>query len=63
MNLITGILSPAPHTKGMMKKAASGVPCLRRSGFAQAGRQIPVLTYEGYAPHLKLAEALLNGLF
>jgi len=28
-----------------LKKAASGVPCLRRSGFAQAGRHFSVLTY------------------
>ena len=28
-----------------MKKAASGVPCLRRSGFAPAGRPLAVLTY------------------
>jgi hypothetical protein len=31
---------------GMLKKAASGVPCLRRSGYAQAGRPFAVLTYE-----------------
>ncbi len=30
---------------GMLKKSASGVPCLRRSGFAQAGRLFAVLTY------------------
>jgi hypothetical protein len=34
----------------MLKKAASGVPCLRRSGFAQAGRHFAVLTYWEYAP-------------
>jgi len=43
-------------SQGMLKKAASGVPCLRRasfaevatkaeSGFAQAGRPFVVLTY------------------
>jgi hypothetical protein len=41
--------------KGMLKRAASGVPCLRasfaevatkaESGFAQAGRHLAVLTY------------------
>jgi len=35
---------------GLLKKTASGVPCLRRSGFAQAGRQFSVLTYWQYAP-------------
>ncbi len=42
-----------PSRKGVLKKhalslaegAASGVPCLRRSGFAQAGRRLVVLTY------------------
>jgi hypothetical protein len=45
----------------MLKKATSGVPCLRRasfaevateaeSGFAQAGRNFVVLTYWQYAP-------------
>jgi len=47
---------------GMLKKAASGVPCLRRaysaevalatkagSGYAQAGRHFAVLTYAMYA--------------
>jgi len=47
----------------MLKKAASGVPCLRRSGFAQAGRPFAVLTYSMYAPHVKRAAALLDGLF
>jgi hypothetical protein len=48
--------------KGMLKKAASGVPCLRRSGYAQAGRHFAVLTYSMYAPHVKRAAALLDGL-
>jgi len=30
---------------GMLKKAPSGVPCLCRSGFAQAGCHFAVLTY------------------
>ena len=42
----------------MLKKAASGVPCLRRSGFAQAGRPFAVLTYSMYAPRVKMAAAL-----
>ena len=50
-------------TKGMLKKAASGVPCLRRSGYAQAGRHFAVLTYSLYAPRVKMAAALLDGLF
>jgi hypothetical protein len=48
----------------MLKKAANGVPCLRRasfaevatkaeSGFAQAGRLFAVLTYSMYAPRVK----------
>ena len=48
---------------GMLKKAASGVPCLRRSGYAQAGRHFGVLTYSMYAPRVKMAVALLDGLF
>jgi len=48
---------------GLLKKAASGVPCLRRSGFAQAGRHFSVLTYQVYAPRVKMAVALLDGLF
>jgi len=47
----------------MLKKAASGVPCLRRSGFAQAGRPFAVLTYWAYAPRGKGAAALLDGHF
>jgi len=47
----------------MLKKTASGVPCLRRSGFAQAGRHFAVLTYLMYAPRVKRAAALLDGLF
>jgi len=35
---------------GTLKKAASCVPCLRRSGFAQAGRPFAALTYWAYAP-------------
>jgi len=47
-----------------LKKAASGVPCLRRSGFAQAGRQFAVLTYWKYALRAKkIAVALLDELF
>ena len=30
---------------GVLKKPASGVPCLRRSGFAQAGPPFAMLTY------------------
>jgi hypothetical protein len=41
----------------MLKKAASGVPCLRRSGYAQAGRHFAVLTYSMYAPRVKMAAA------
>jgi hypothetical protein len=50
----------------MLKKAATGVPCLRRaysaevalatkagSGYAQAGRHFAVLTYAMYAPRFK----------
>jgi len=48
---------------GLLKKAASGVPCLRRSGFAQAGHQFSVLTYWKYAPRAKLAAALLDERF
>jgi hypothetical protein len=47
----------------MLKKAVSGVPCLRRSGFAQAGRLFAVLTYHVHAPSVKMAAALLDGLF
>ena len=32
------------------RRAASRVPGLRRSGFAQAGRPVVVLTYSVYAP-------------
>ena len=55
---------------GMLKKAASGVPCLRRaysaevalatkagSGYAQAGRHFAVLTYSMYALRVKMAAA------
>jgi len=48
---------------GMLEKTVSGVPCLRRSGFAQAGRHFTVLTYSMYAPRVKIAAALLDGLF
>ena len=47
--------------RGLLKKTASGVPCLRRSGFAQAGPQFPVLTYGKYAPRQKLAAAFPSG--
>jgi len=46
---------------GTLKKAASGVPCLRRSGYAQAGRHFAVLTYSMYAPRVKMAAVLLDG--
>jgi len=55
----------------MLKKATSGVPCLRRaysaevalatkvgSGYAQAGRHFVVLTYWRYAPRVKKGDAL-----
>jgi hypothetical protein len=45
------------HLQGLLKKAASGVPCLRRSGFAQAGRQFFVLTYWKYALRAKMTAA------
>ena len=48
---------------GMLKKTTSGVPCLRRSGFAQAGRPSAVLTYWKYAPRVKIAVALLDDFF
>jgi hypothetical protein len=48
---------------GRLKKVASGVPCLRRNGFAQAGRQFSVLTYWKYALREKLAAALVVELF
>jgi hypothetical protein len=41
----------------VLKKAASGVPCLRRSGFAQAGGSLAVLTYSTYAPLVHAAAA------
>jgi len=56
----------------MLKKAASlrqgyGRPASAflacRSGFAQAGRPFAVLTYKVYAPRVKTAAALLDGLF
>ncbi len=31
--------------KGMLNKSAGSIPCLRRSGFAQAGRSFVVLRY------------------
>ena len=48
---------------GMFKKDVSGVPCLPRSGFAQAGRQFAVLRYLEYAPRVKMAAVLLDDLF
>jgi hypothetical protein len=48
---------------GMLKKATSGVPCLRRSGYAQAGHNFVVLTYWQYAPRAKIAAALLDDFF
>ena len=47
----------------MLKKAVSGVPCLRRSGYAQAGRYFSVLTYWKYASRVKRAAALLDDFF
>jgi hypothetical protein len=47
----------------MLKKDASGVSSLRRSGYAQAGRLFAVLTCWEYAPRVKKAAALLDGLF
>jgi len=47
----------------MLKKATSGVPCLRRSGYAHAGRNFVVLTYWQYAPRVKIAAALLDDFF
>jgi len=47
----------------MLKKVTSGVPWLRRSGFAQAGRHFVVLTYWKYAPRIKIAAALLDDFF
>jgi len=50
--------------RGMLKNAASGVPCLRRSGFAQAGRHFSVLMYSLlYAPPVQVAAALLDEPF
>ena len=46
-----------------MKKGTSGVPCLRRSGYAQAGRHLVVLTYGEYTPRVKMAAALLDDFF
>jgi len=37
----------------MLKKAACGVPCLRRSGYAQAGRPLVVLTYSSVPKRLR----------
>jgi len=42
----------ARTTMGNVEKAASGVPCLCWSGFAQAGRHCAVHTYWEYAPHV-----------
>jgi len=50
------------YTLGTLKKSTSGVPCLRRSGYAQVGRHFAVLTYRVYAPRVKRAAALLDGL-
>jgi len=51
------------NIKGLLKKGVSGVPCLRRSGFAQAGRPFVVLTYYEYAPRVKGPAALLSAPF
>jgi hypothetical protein len=47
----------------MLGKAASGIPCLRRSGFAQAGRHYAMFTFREYAPRVKVAAALLSRFF
>jgi len=39
------------HLSGWDKQG--GVPCLRRNGYAQAGRHFAVLTYGLYAPRVK----------
>jgi len=49
------------HLSGWDKQG--GVPCLGRSGCAQAGRHFAVLAYSMYAPRVKMAAALLDGLF
>jgi|GEM_PF-3243487 len=59
--------------RGMLKKGASlrqgydrqagSVPCLRRSGFAQAGPPFVVLTYYEFAPRVKVPAALLREPF
>jgi len=51
------------HALSNVEGAASGVPCLRRSGFAQAGRHFAVLTYSTYAPGAKAPAALLDEHF
>jgi hypothetical protein len=47
----------------MLKKAASSVPWLCRSGSHRHGRHFAVLTYWKYAPRVKMAAALLDELF
>ena len=47
----------------LLKKPATGVPCLRRSGYAQAGRPVVVLTYSVYAPRVYGPAASLNETF
>jgi len=47
----------------MLKKAASGVLWLCRSGSHRHRRHFAVLTYWEYAPRVKMAAALLDGLF
>ncbi len=42
----------------MAQGSVSRVPCLRRSGFAQAGRRFVVLRYYEYAPRAKAPAAL-----
>jgi hypothetical protein len=59
---------------GRLKKAAVPAPELRQAGqwrslpslrraSAQAGRHFSVLTYYAYALRIKMAAALLDGLF
>jgi hypothetical protein len=58
-----GLSLPLPYFMGLLKKAASGVPCLRRSGFAQAGRHFSILTYSAYAPRVEMAAACWTNVF
>jgi len=49
------------YRAGPLKKSASGVPCLRQSGFALTGLALFApfaLTYSNYAPGVKAPAAL-----